>query len=304
MTATWSALKTFTSKTSAAPGRGTLAVAPPRQDAKPVQLLRMLGEMSHLPLCTTCLGLAEDGRPLLIRLSSPDVGHLLLIGAAGSGKTELMRAMLVSLALTHRQSQLQLALIDLKGRGFAPLAGLPHLLAPVAANLGDATALLDRLAAEMERRNPAAVSTPDIVVAVDELTDLLTGAGTPAEKALLCLAQRGRQAGIHLVVSARQAATPVLEPMLTFISGRLVGHVGSGAEARAASGLPACGAEALLGRGDFLALVAGQKVHFQAAWIPAGEWPTALHRLGQPHNRAQPSSQRRQPTCKNSSLSW
>ena len=65
----------------------------------------------------------------------------------------------------------------------------------------------ERLAAEMERRNQAAVSTPDIVVAVDELADLLTGAGMPAEKALLCLAQRGRQAGMHLVVSARQAAT-------------------------------------------------------------------------------------------------
>ena len=106
MTATRSALKTLISRTSAAPGHGTLAVVPPRQAAKPVQLFRMLGEMSHLPLCTTCLGLAEDGRPLLIRLSSPDVGHLLLVGAAGSGKTELMRAMLVSLALTHRQSQL------------------------------------------------------------------------------------------------------------------------------------------------------------------------------------------------------
>jgi S-DNA-T family DNA segregation ATPase FtsK/SpoIIIE len=285
MTATWSALKTFTSRTSAALGHGTLAIAQPRQAAKPVRLLWMLGRLLHLPACTTCLGLAEDGRPLLVRLSSPDVGHLLVAGATGSGQTELMRTTLLSLALTHRQPRLPMALIDPEGQGFEPLANLPHLLAPVGANPGDASAILNRLMAEEERRDQAAASTPLIVLAIDELAELLAHAGKPAETALLCLAQRGRQAGIHLVVSAWQAATPAMQPILTLLSGRLVGHVGSGAEARAASGLPASGAEELLGRRDFLALAVGQKVHFQAAWIPAEEWPTALHRLAQPHNR-------------------
>ena len=84
--------------------RLTLEVA--RPDAQPVRLLAMLGGLSRLPTLTACLGQAEDGRPLLIRLSSPDVAHILVAGTTGSGKTELMCAMLASLALTHRQSQL------------------------------------------------------------------------------------------------------------------------------------------------------------------------------------------------------
>src|SRR5207249_2586764 len=83
------------------------------------------------------------------------------------GKTELMRSMIVSLALTNRQSKLQLALIDPKSRGFMPLAGLPHLIDQVASDTASTLALLERLIAEMERRDQENISSPHIVIAVD-----------------------------------------------------------------------------------------------------------------------------------------
>src|SRR5437667_4958796 len=86
-----------------------LALEVPRPDAEPVYLLAMLRNLGQLPSLTACLGLAEDGRPLLIRLPSPDVAHLLVAGTTGSGKTELMRALILSLVLANRQSRLQLA---------------------------------------------------------------------------------------------------------------------------------------------------------------------------------------------------
>ncbi len=250
-----------------------LALEVPRPDAEPVNLLTLLRHLPAVAPYTACLGVAEDGRPLLIRLSSPDVAHILVAGTTGSGKTELMRSLIASLALSHRQSQLQLVLIDPKNRGFAPLARLPHLLAPLAMSAAEALPLLERLIAEMERRDQKNINSPRIVVAVDELTDLLTLGGKPVEAALTRLAQRGREAGIHLVVGAQKPSAAVLGPMLKAnFPTRLAGRVGSVEDARVATGLSGSGAEKLLGRGDFLAVAGGEITRFQAAWIPALDW--------------------------------
>jgi hypothetical protein len=49
--------------------------------------------------------------------------------------------------------------------------------------------------------------------------------------------------------------------------------VGSGEDARVAAGTSGTNAEKLLGRGDFVLVAGGQTVRFQAAWIPATDWP-------------------------------
>jgi S-DNA-T family DNA segregation ATPase FtsK/SpoIIIE len=252
-----------------------------RPDAQPVHLLSLMHNLAHIPLYTACLGVAENGRPLLIRLSSPDVAHILVAGTTGSGKTELMRAMIASLALTHRQSQLQVALIDPKSRGFGPLAGIPHLLAPVAHAVGAIEDLLGRLVAEMKRRDLDSISLPRIVLVVDELTDLMAGAGKAVEEPLVRLAHRGREAGIHLVAGAQKPAASVLGPMLkSNFPARLVGRVASVDDARVATGLSASQAEKLQGRGDFLAVAASGVIRFQAAWIPPQDWPDVRSELG------------------------
>jgi S-DNA-T family DNA segregation ATPase FtsK/SpoIIIE len=252
----------------------SLAVEVPRPDPEPVRLLPLLRSLTSLPPITACLGLTDDGRPLLLRLPSPEVAHVLVCGTTGSGKTELMRAMLLSLALTNRQSKLQLALIDPKSRGFMPLAGLPHVIDDIASDAASALTLLDKLIVEMERRDAEGISSPHIVVAVDEMLDLLVVGGKPVEAALTRISQRGREAGMHLIAGAQKPSSSALGPMLKAnFPVRLVGRVGSAEDARVASGQAGTGAEKLLGRGDFLAVTAGQTLRFQAAWIPAADWP-------------------------------
>ncbi|MBP7693974.1 MAG: DNA translocase FtsK [Anaerolineales bacterium] len=252
---------------------GGLALEVPRADAQPVRLKTLLRGLSRVPAATACLGLAEDGRPLLLRLNSPEVGHVLIAGRTGSGKTELMRTLLVSLALTQRQADLQFLLIDPKTRGLAPLAHLPHCLAPVIMEPPAALAWLTRLTAEMERRDRANLSRPRIVIAIDELAELLHGAGPPAEAALTRLVQRGREAGLHVIAGVQKPSAAVVGPLLKAnFPVRLVGHVASAEDARVASGVAGSGAEHLLGRGDFLAIAAGQRLRFQAAWTTAEDW--------------------------------
>jgi S-DNA-T family DNA segregation ATPase FtsK/SpoIIIE len=260
-----------------------LAVEVPRTDPQPVRLFSLMASLTEIPVLTACLGLADDGRPLLLRLPSADVAHVLIAGMTGSGKTELMRTMLVSLALMNRQSKLQMALIDPKSRGFTSLAGLPHLLDDVASDPASALSLLDRLIKEMERRDERGMSSPHIVIAIDELLDLfgaeeiagrrVTRSGHTLEQALTRIAQRGREAGLHLVVGVQKPSASVIGSMLKAnFPVRIVGRVGSAEDARVATGQGGTGAEKLMGHGDFIALAAGQLLRFQAAYIPAHDW--------------------------------
>jgi S-DNA-T family DNA segregation ATPase FtsK/SpoIIIE len=103
--------------------------------------------------------------------------------------------------------------------------------------------------------------------------------GTTVIQSLTRLAQRGREAGLHLVIGVQKPSTAALGPMLKAnFPVRLVGRVASAEDARVAAGQAASGAERLLGRGDFVAVAGGQTVHFQAAWVSPEEWPGVLER--------------------------
>jgi S-DNA-T family DNA segregation ATPase FtsK/SpoIIIE len=248
-----------------------MAVEVPRPDPKPVLLLPMLRGLNAAPH-TACLGIAEDGRPLLLRLSSPDVSHVLVAGATGSGKTELMRAIAISLALTNRQRHLQFALIDTKARGFAPLVNLPHLITPPAFDIESALEVLEWLNEEMDRRDRNNISLPRIVVMVDEAVDLLMVGGKPIENALIRIAQRGREAGLHLILGAQKPSSGVLGAVKANLPVRLVGRVSSADDARVATGIGGTGAEKLMGNGDFLAVAGGNVTRFQSAYLSAHDW--------------------------------
>ncbi len=69
---------------------------------------------------------------------------------------------------------------------------------------------LTRLVDEMERRDRQNISKPLLVVAVDELADLLQTGGKAAEAALTRLAQRGREAGIHLIACTQKPSASLI----------------------------------------------------------------------------------------------
>ncbi len=258
----------------------TIQVEVPREQPAPVRFGPLVERLAKAPPVTAVLGVDEDGVPLLLRLASPDVVHVLVAGTTGSGKTALVRTLLASLALFNRQGVVQLVLIDPKGRGFAPLAALPHVLGHVAAAPEEGALALAWLVGEMERRDRDGISAPALVVAIDELADLLATGGKPVEQALLRLGQRGREAGIHLVACTQKPAAAVVSGVLKAnFPVRLVGAVASADDARVAAGLPGTGAEKLLGRGDFLLVAKGEIIRFQAAYAGEGELKELARRL-------------------------
>jgi S-DNA-T family DNA segregation ATPase FtsK/SpoIIIE len=251
----------------------SIQVEVPRREADPVRLLPLCAQLCDVPGVTAVLGLDQTGAPLLLRLSSPDVAHVLVVGTTGSGKTALARTLLASLAMYNRQSQVQLVLVDPKGRGFAALGALPHALGGVVSTTEGAIERLRWLVMEMERRDQAGVSRPALVVAVDELADLLQSGGAAVEAMLTRLSQRGREAGIHLIACTQKPTAALIGgAMKANFPVRLVGAVASKDEARYASGVTDSGAEKLEGKGDFLLVTKGDTVRFQAAWIGSADF--------------------------------
>jgi len=255
----------------------SLAVEIPRLDPQPVHLLPLQGKLTGIPFGAAVLGLGDNGAPLLVRLPAPDVAHVLIAGTTGSGKTALARSIVISLALTHRRTELGLVLIDPKGRAFGPLAGLPHLLRPVIKTPDQAGRTLDELVNVMLARDGRGQSTPLVVVVIDELADLLMSAEKSAAAAITRLAQRGREAGIHLIACTQKPISRVISSLTKAnFPLRLVGKVASPEDARCAAGVGGSGAERLTGKGDFVAVTNGRASRFQAAYISNAEIKEAV----------------------------
>ena len=257
-----------------------IAVEVPRDDPQPVHLVPLLRGLRNVPPVTAVLGIADDGVPILIRLPSPDVAHILVAGTTGSGKTALLRAMVLSLAyfsgagrtehvaMRPASCDLRLVLIDPKGTAFRDLADLPHLARPVISDPAEAVEALGSLARLMER--PATSQT--VILVIDELVDLLMVAGDDAERPLTRLVQRGREAGIHVIAATQKPTAAVIGSLVKAnFPVRLVGKVTSPEDARVATGWRGTGAERLLGRGDFIVVAEGQVQRFQAAYITPEE---------------------------------
>ena len=266
--------------------QGQVEVEVPRAKGKVVPLLPLCQRLvasgpDSIPPHTAVLGLDQEGVPLLVRLPSPNVAHVLIAGTTGSGKTALARTIVTSLALNNSQRLLQLVLIDPKGRGFLPFEGLPHLLAPVVTRFDEALSLLQRLVAEMERRDAEGRSEPRLVVALDELADLVQVGGREMERALTRLTQRGREAGIHLVACTQKPTATVIGGLVkSNFPVRIVGSVASPEDAKVATGIGGTGAERLLGQGDFLVVAKGQVTRMQAAYAGVGVVRELVGKLG------------------------
>ncbi len=248
--------------------RRSLRIEVPRARPGTVYLLPLCKAIKKVPPFSAILGVDDDGLPLMIHLPSPDVAHILVAGATGSGKTALLRSIILSLAMFQPPRTLQMALIDPKGRGFAPFAALPHLLQPIVSDADASIALLERLVSEMERRDKQRRTTPRVLTVIDELADLRMVGGVAVEKLLTRLTQRGREAGLHMVIATQRPAASVVGGLVKAnLPVRLVGAVPSPEDAKVATGLAGSGAERLLGRGDFLLVSRGQMVRLQAAYI-------------------------------------
>lgn len=276
----------------------------PRPDPVPVRLLPIVQRVADVvPPVTATLGRDPDGTPLLLRLNSPDVDPLLIVGNQGAGKSSLLGGMALSMALHNSPDRLRLLLIDGtgEGRAFRGLERLPHLACPIAngpvdamlslrwalrtmsrhARLNDPLGLEDEEEDELffgdEERalEPYAPQkdSPALVVLVDG-ADVLCGStnrrtGAEAEAALNKLLSGGGRNNIHLALAVE--SLPLIDGLEADWGARIVGRVHSPEAARQATGIKSTGAHSLLGAGDFLISLNTELIRFQAPGVSSAE---------------------------------
>ncbi len=246
--------------------------------AKPIALRRALtpdfllrsvvaAQRTLSPLAVP-VGLSILGEPVLLDLADPSSPHAAILGATGSGKSELGRWLMWWLALRNGPA-VRLVTYSPK-RDHDELHGLAALAHPPLRSISEARRLLAWLINELDRRMQSGESNPPIVALFDEVP-LLIKYAPEADAMLDSIAAAGRGVGIHLVLTSQQATKDKASAAMDNMPARLVGRVASGTLAYVTSGKSGTEADKLLGRGDFY-LVRHNAVRIQAPLLQADDW--------------------------------
>jgi DNA segregation ATPase FtsK/SpoIIIE, S-DNA-T family len=228
------------------------------------------------------IGVAADG---VVEIDlARDGPHALVAGTTGSGKSELLRTLVVSLAARSSPDHLTFVLVDYKGGAtFDSCADLPHTVG-VVTDLDErlAARTLVSLEAELRRRErvlraagaddltayrgtPGRPALPRLVVLIDEFAAL--AAELPAFlSSLVGVAQRGRSLGVHLVLATQRPSGVVDDDIRANTNLRLALRLQDVADARDVVGdaAPAAFPRGIPGRA-MLRLGPDETVVFQAA---------------------------------------
>lgn len=268
---------------------GRLRVELVQATPPPVDLLTLLDSTESPPPLTAVLGIDDEGYPIWLDFNADEVTHVFIAGSSGAGKSILLQSCLLSLALHTRQAQLQLVVIDPAGRSgqsgahLRALDYVPHLMMPVVPNGAAALEALRFIADEVDYRLQHGWRWPRIVIAIDNLDDLVETQRESLHEALGYLLQHGARAGVHLILSARQPRALGFDRLLkSYLTVRLVGQVHDTVTARAASGVRDSQAESLAGAGDFVLLYDEARYYFQAAYVGDYDLRFSLQRLQRP----------------------
>ncbi len=214
------------------------------------------------------LGKHEKGKLLLLDLKEAsekgDGPHGLVVGATGSGKSELLRTLVISQAILHNPDEVNFVFVDFKGgASFADLAALPHV-AGIITNLEGEPALIDRmyssLLGELRRRQrmlheagnldniqqyrakwqtnrDTMQPLPHLLLIVDEFAELLVNRPDFLEL-FVAIGRIGRSLGLHLLLATQRLEEGRLKGLESHLRYRICLRTFSAAESSTVLGKP------------------------------------------------------------------
>ncbi|WP_217161906.1 type VII secretion protein EccCb [Streptomyces sp. AC512_CC834] len=216
---------------------------------------------------TAPVGIGTNGAPVLLDLRDASQGgwgpHGLCVGATGSGKSELLRTLVLGLAATQPSDTLNFVLVDFVGTAtFTGMERLPHTAAVVNGLAGEpalASRMAQALSGELDRRfeklrgsgnyanirdyerarstGAALAPLPTLLLVIDEFAELPDLAPALLDT-LVQVGRVGRSLGVHLLLSTQRMAAGRLKGLDTHLSYRIALRTSSAEESRAVLGVP------------------------------------------------------------------
>ncbi|WP_240122009.1 type VII secretion protein EccCa [Streptomyces sp. MUM 2J] len=247
------------------------------------------------------LGVTEEGEVVELDIKESAQGgmgpHGLLIGATGSGKSELLRTLVMGLATTHSSEVLNMVLVDFKGGAtFLGMDRLPHTSA-VITNLADEIHLVDRMRdsinGELVRRQELLRESgysslfdyekarsaganltplPSLLIVVDEFSELL--ANKPEFVDLfVSIGRLGRSLGVHLLLASQRLDESRIHKVEGHLSYRIALRTFSSMESRSVIGVSSAYELPSAPGNGYLKVDTTNLVRFKAAYVsgPAPE---------------------------------
>ncbi|HJQ23145.1 MAG TPA: DNA translocase FtsK [Blastocatellia bacterium] len=270
------------------PGKSTVGIEVPNHAREKICIREIIesAKFQNSPSkLTIALGKTINGEEYIADLTK--MPHLLIAGATGAGKSVTLNSIICSVLYKASPEAVKFIMVDPKRVELGLYEGIPHLLTPIVTDPKRAANALKWAVNEMENRyrqlaelgvrnidqynhqiqqmtvptvaadNPEARKPlPYIVVAIDELADLMMVARGDVETSIARLAQMARAVGIHLVVATQRPSVDVITGIIKAnIPSRIAFRVSSKVDSRTI--IDSNGAEALLGQGDMLFLPPG-----------------------------------------------
>jgi S-DNA-T family DNA segregation ATPase FtsK/SpoIIIE len=282
------ALKAESIRIDRIPGKSTVGIEVPNLHRAKI-FLRDVVESSKFQSSdsklTIALGKTINGEEYVADLAR--MPHLLIAGATGAGKSVTLNSIICSVLYKATPEEVKFIMVDPKRVELGLYENIPHLLTPIVTDPKRAANALKWAVNEMENRyrelaklgvrnieqynrqvremthptlsedNPEAPRPlPYIVIAIDELADLMMIARGEVETSIARLAQMARAVGIHLILATQRPSVDIITGVIKAnIPSRIAFRVSSKVDSRTI--VDANGAEALLGQGDMLFLPPG-----------------------------------------------
>lgn len=254
------------------PGKSAIGIEVPNKKVMPVLLREVIEShkfLNYPSKLAFAVGKDIAGTSVIADIAS--MPHLLIAGATGSGKSVCINALIISLLYRATPEEVKFLMIDPKMVELGIYNGIPHLLIPVVTDPKKAAGALNWAVQEMTNRYKLFAENsvrdlkgyndimtkkgeeplPQIVIIIDELSDLMMVAPNDVEDCICRLAQMARAAGMHLVIATQRPSVNVITGVIKAnIPSRISFAVSSQVDSRTI--LDMAGAEKLLGKGDML----------------------------------------------------
>ncbi len=272
------------------PGKQAVGIEVPNKENEIVPLRDIINcdeFKNHKSKLAFALGKDVAGKEVVADIAK--MPHVLIAGATGSGKSVCINTLIASIIYKAKPSEVKLVMVDPKVVELSVYNGIPHLLIPVVTDPKKAAGALAWAVQEMVNRYSLFASKnvrdikgynaalegegggqklPQIVIIIDELSDLMMVSPKDVEDSICRLAQMARAAGMHLVIATQRPSVDVITGIIKAnVPSRISFAVSSQVDSRTI--LDMAGAEKLLGKGDMLFYPSGatKPTRIQGAFI-------------------------------------